>query len=189
MTQTRLHVPRTTRLARLAAAWARSPKPEHIPAPVANQESVWDYPRPPAIEQVSKRVQVIVGEVCIADSRQCLRVLETASPPTVYFPPQDVEQSRLQPEPGSSSCEWKGVATYLAVVTSQTVIHRAAWCYANPFDEYAALTGYISFYPGRVTRCVYGDETARPQPGGFYGGWVTSNLVGPFKGEPGSEGW
>jgi uncharacterized protein (DUF427 family) len=150
---------------------------------------VWDYPRPPAVEEVDVRVQVLVGDAVVADSTHCLRVLETGSPPTVYVPPRDVAQDLLLPEAGTSFCEWKGEATYFGVRSTRGVSHHAAWCYANPFDEYAVLAGCVSFYPGRVDRCTYGGETVKAQAGGFYGGWITSNLAGPFKGQPGTESW
>lgn len=182
-------IPKTPRLDRLASVWARSPKPRRQPLSEPNHESVWDYPRPPAVELVSVRVQVFVADRCVADSRRCLRVLETASPPSVYFHPEDVDRNCLQPEQGGSFCEWKGHALYYTVTHGKEVCERAAWSYLDPYAEYSMLGGYLSFYPGRVSRCLYDGEVVRPQPGQFYGGWLTSNLAGPFKGEPGSGGW
>lgn len=186
----RLDIPITPRLQQLAAEWerARAARPAIASAP-PGFESVWDYPRPPAVEEVAVRARVLLGEACVADSERCLRVLETASPPTIYFPPDDVEQRLLQADEGSSFCEWKGRARYFSVTDGERISRRAAWCYPEPLPEYRVLRGYVSFYPGRVTACWYGDQKVSPQPGSFYGGWVTPNLVGPFKGEPGSEAW
>ncbi|MEM6991409.1 MAG: DUF427 domain-containing protein [Myxococcota bacterium] len=163
--------------------------PDAVVTPGPGQESVWDYPRPPAVERVEVRVEVFVGDDRIADSVRCLRVLETAGPPTVYFPPGDVRTDALRSAAGGSICEWKGAASYFRLADAVGAGAPVGWRYERPFPEYAVLAGYVSFYPGRVTRCVYGGDAVRPQPGRFYGGWITPNLVGPFKGEPGSEGW
>lgn len=189
MTARRLDIPRTPRTARLASAWRRSAKPATVDQAGPGQESVWSYPRPPAVETVPVRVQVFLGPHVVGDSRAALRVLETASPPTVYLPPDDVDRAALVPERTSSVCEWKGTARYLSVRAGDLMSRNAAWYYPDPHQEYAVLADYLSFYPARMTRCLYGGERVTAQPGSFYGGWVTSNLVGPFKGEPGSEGW
>jgi uncharacterized protein (DUF427 family) len=189
MTVHRLDIPLTPRTARLARAWRRTSKPATVESPGPGQESVWDYPRPPAVETVPVRVQVFLGSHVVADSRAAVRVLETASPPTVYLPPADVDRATLLPERTTSVCEWKGTARYLTVRAGGLLARNAAWYYPDPCEEYALLADYLSFYPGRMTRCLYGGEEVTAQAGSFYGGWVTSNLVGPFKGEPGSEGW
>lgn len=185
----RIDIPLTPRLARIAEGWQQSGarRPPVEPAPPGT-ESVWDYPRPPAVEEVEVRVRVMLGDTCVADSERCLRVLETASPPTVYIPPGDVDRSLLHPDEGASLCEWKGRAQYLRVEAGDRVSRQAGWCYPEPFEEYAVLAGYLSFYPARVD-CFWGDHRVEPQPGRFYGGWVIPGLAGPFKGVPGSEGW
>jgi uncharacterized protein (DUF427 family) len=163
-------------------------RPAFAVAPRAGQESVWDYPRPPAIVGDERLVEVRLGGELIARSARALRVLETASPPTFYLPPEDVAMARLEPAAGNSFCEWKGQARYFDVRAAGRIAARAAWCYPEPFSEFAAIAGYISFYPGRVD-CWVGGEQVQPQTGGFYGGWVTDEIVGPFKGEPGTGGW
>lgn len=185
----RFEIPMTPRLQRYADAWARSPKPAQIEPTLPGQESVWDYPRPPAVEEVDVRVQVFAGDRLIADAARCLRVLETASPPTIYLAREDVTMSALTLEQGSTFCEWKGAASYYLVPTPDGPRSRAAWSYEAPLAEYDMLRGQISFSPAQVTRCIYDGEVVRAQPGGFYGGWITDAIVGPFKGGPGSSGW
>jgi uncharacterized protein (DUF427 family) len=163
-------------------------RPPFAVPPKADQESVWDYPRPPRIVADNREVVVRLGPVLIARSDRAVRVLETGSPPTFYVPPEDVEISRLESAPGTSRCEWKGEARYWTVVAGHRHLDQAAWSYPNPFPEFESLAGYFSFYPGRLD-CSVGGVRVRPQPGRFYGGWVTPEIVGPFKGEPGSEGW
>jgi uncharacterized protein (DUF427 family) len=186
----RLTIPLTPRLERLAAAWKRNDsRPDRVTPPPPGSESVWDYPRPPAVEEVDVRACVLLGDRCVAESERCLRVLERARPPTLYFPPADVDQALLRPEHGSSFCEWKGRATYFSIVAGDRRSRQAAWSYPEPLLEYQVLAGYLAFYPARVTACWVGEHPVTPQPGHFYGGWVTPDLCGPFKGEPGSEGW
>lgn len=163
-------------------------RPPFAVPPAPGQESVWDYPRPPRCEPDARPVEVRADGTPVAATRRALRVLETASPPTFYLPPDDIRPERLVPAPGRSLCEWKGEARYLDLVLPDRRIARAAWCYPDPFPEFAALRGFVSFYPALVECRVAGERVA-PQPGRFYGGWVTPELVGPFKGEPGSEGW
>jgi len=150
-------------------------------------ESVWDYPRPPRLSTDSRHVIVKTGEQVLADSCRALRVLETASPPTFYLPADDVNVEFLAPAAGRSICEWKGAAQYWSLngASSQDVI---ASSYARPSVDYAALAGHFSFYPARVA-CFIDGERVRPQPGIFYGGWVTDEISGPFKGELGTEHW
>ncbi len=152
------------------------------------QESVWDYPRPPALVPDDRLVEVRVGRQLIAKTRRAIRILETASPPTFYLPREDVAMEHLEAAPGGSFCEWKGKASYFDVVPAGAQGRQAAWSYPEPFEEMSAIAGYISFYPGRV-ECYVDDERVRPQAGGFYGGWLTAEIVGPCKGEPGTGGW
>jgi uncharacterized protein (DUF427 family) len=160
------------------------------PEPTApGEESVWDYPRPPALEPVAERVRVVFEGTPLADSTRALRVLETSHPPVYYLPRDDVDMERLRPAPGSSYCEWKGDARYFDVVGKERVAERVAWSYESPVARFAPLAGYIAFYAGPMDACFVGDEVATPQPGGFYGGWVTSRIKGPIKGTPGSWGW
>lgn len=177
------------RLRREAARWRGAPRPHRIEPAGPGQESVWDYPRPPRLERDARRVRVEFAGHTVADTTQALRVLETASPPTFYLPPADVDASRLRPLQATSHCEWKGTARYASLAVGDRVSERAAWSYPEPFETYAALRGCWAFFAGRVDACWVGGERVVPQPGGFYGGWITPEIVGPFKGEPGSEGW
>ncbi len=161
--------------------------PERI-APGPGQESVWDYPRPPRVEAVPERLRVVVDGEVLADTSRGLRVLETAGAPVYYFPPEDVRLERLTETGRSTVCEWKGVATYHAYAGVRR-IDDVAWSYERPQPGFEAIRGFVAFYAGRVDEAWVGEERASPQPGGFYGGWVTSRIVGPIKGEPGSFGW
>ncbi|MGE4653001.1 MAG: Stf0 family sulfotransferase [Myxococcota bacterium] len=163
-------------------------RPAFAEEPGPGRESVWDYPRPPRIERDTRRVEVRVGEVVLADSVRALRVLETAGPPTFYLPAEDVRVDRLLRAAGRSECEWKGSADYWSLAAAAGTDGRVAWSYPVPRPGFEALAGHFAFYPGRM-ECRLGDERVRPQPGGFYGGWVTSEIAGPFKGEAGSEDW
>lgn len=158
--------------------------------PDPDQESVWDYPRPPRLERVERRLRVVHGGELIAETEEGWRVLETSHPPNYYFPPEDVSDEYLerQPERGTL-CEWKGRAHYYDLVVDGERIERAAWGYDDPTDRFEALTGAIAFYAHEIDEAWVGDERAEPQPGEFYGGWVTSDVVGPFKGEPGTRHW
>jgi uncharacterized protein (DUF427 family) len=158
--------------------------------PGPGQESVWDYPRPPRVERVPERLRVVIGGETIADTTRGLRVLETAGAPVYYFPPDDVRLDRLHPSARKTVCEWKGEAGYRSYEAPDgRRIDAVAWSYDTPNPGYEAIAGYLAFYAGRVDEAWVGDERATPQPGGFYGGWVTSKIVGPIKGEPGSFGW
>ena len=157
--------------------------------PAAGQESVWDYPRPPRLEATGKRIRVAFGERTIADTTQAYRVLETSHPPVYYLPPGDIASGVLVPTAGSSVCEWKGAAVYFDVVVDGQTAERAAWSYQSPADGFAPIAGYVAFYAGPMDACWVDGERATPQPGGFYGGWITADVVGPFKGELGSGGW
>jgi len=152
------------------------------------QESVWDYPRPPLVEPVARRVSVLLGGLKLADTQRALAVLETASAPGVYIPREDIRMSRLRSTSARRLCGWKGEAEYFDVLGAHDVISRAAWSYANPLPGFDQIAGHISFYPGKV-ECYVEAERVRPQPGGFYGGWVTSDIAGPVKGGSGTAGW
>lgn len=153
-------------------------------------ENVWDYPRPPALVPCERRVRVELGGVVVADSTRALRILETSHPPTIYVPPQDVLPGALRPVPRRTSfCEWKGVARYLDVLGGDAVAEAAAWTYPDPVAAYAALRDHIAFYPSRMDRCRLDDEVVQAQEGDFYGGWVTADLRGPFKGAAGTRHW
>lgn len=155
----------------------------------SGQESVWAYPRPPALEPVSERIRIVFADTLIADSGKALRILETSHPPVYYLPPEDIRLDLLNEAPGSSYCEFKGVASYIGLTVGCRQLSKAGWLYSNPNAAYAALAGYMALYPGKMDECWVGDERAVAQPGDFYGGWITSNVIGPFKGDPGTEGW
>jgi uncharacterized protein (DUF427 family) len=163
-------------------------RPSFAIEPSAGQESVWDYPRPPRLVSDPREVVVSAFGVEIARTRGAVRVLETSHPPTFYLPRRDVRMAHLLPAGGGSRCEWKGEASYFDVVVGEHRIARPAWSYERPFDEALPIGGHLAFYAEHLDATVAG-ERVRPQPGGFYGGWITSELVGPFKGGPGSGGW
>ena len=163
------------------------PPPRIEPGP--GQESVWDYPRPPRVEPVPERTRVVVDGVTIAESTRALRVLETAGAPVYYLPPDDVRLDLLAPSPHSTFCEWKGDASYRSYESGDRRIPNVAWTYEQPLPGYEAIRGYLAFYAQLVDEAWVGDERATPQPGRYYGGWVTARVVGPFKGEPGTAGW
>ncbi|MGI8596806.1 MAG: DUF427 domain-containing protein [Thermoleophilaceae bacterium] len=152
-------------------------------------ERVWDYPRPPALVPCERRVRIELGGATIADSTRALRVLETSHPPTVYVPREDVAAGVLRPAGGRSLCEWKGAATYWDAASGDRREQRAAWSYPDPVPRYAALRDHLCFYPSRMDACWLDDERVAAQAGDFYGGWITADLVGPFKGGPGTLGW
>jgi uncharacterized protein (DUF427 family) len=160
------------------------------PDPVGpGQESVWDYPRPPRIEPTAEHVEIRLGGVVIADTRTAYRVLETAGPPTYYLARDAFRDVTVTRAPGRSVCEWKGLATYWTLAAGGTVAETAAWSYEDPTPAFRVLRGFLAVYPARVDECRVDGEAVRPQPGGFYGGWITRRIVGPFKGGPGSQGW
>lgn len=184
-----IEIPLTARLQREAERWKSAPRPDNIVAPGPGQRSVWDFPRPPAVERVCERVTVEFAGRCIADTRRCLRVCETASPPTYYIPMDDVAMQYLREGTGASLCEWKGMSRCYDIAVLGAVSLQAAWTYPSVQHEYAVLANHMGFYASRVDRCTVGNEIARPQPGGFYAGWITSDLTGPWKGEIGTGGW
>jgi uncharacterized protein (DUF427 family) len=153
-------------------------------------EDVWQYPRPPALVPCARRVRIILGGVTIADSTAALRVLETSHPPTIYVPPGDIADGVLRPSSRRQTlCEWKGRATYLDLAAGDRLEAAAAWTYRDPVRAYAALKDHVAVYPGRMDACFLDDERVQSQEGDFYGGWVTAELRGPFKGGAGTWGW
>jgi uncharacterized protein (DUF427 family) len=154
-------------------------------------ESVWDYPRPPRLERTDTPIEVVLGGAAIARSERAFRVLETSHPPVYYVPPGDIVPGALERVPGQGSwCEWKGAATYLDVIGGDgRRVPRAAWTYLDPAPGFEEIRGAVAFYPALMDVCTVAGERVEPQPGGFYGGWVTSDLIGPFKGAPGTLGW
>ena len=183
--------------AEAAAAWRKlqimksrpeiaDQRPPFAIEPGPAQESVWDYPRPPAIQWDARPIEVRDGGALIAATAGGYKVMETASPPTFYLPPEDVRAELLTPIAGSSICEWKGRAGYFALARDPS--EPIAWAYSRPRPRFAKIRNYFAFYPGRIA-CFVDGERVEPQPGRFYGGWITSDVVGPFKGEPGTESW
>ncbi len=152
-------------------------------------ESVWDYPRPPRVERVAERIRVVVDGVTVADSVHAYRVLETSHPPVYYVPLADVRMDLLVPGRGHTVCEWKGQADYHTLVLGNRRIEDVAWSYPQPLPGFEAIKDHLAFYPGRVDEAWVGDERATAQAGGFYGGWITSRVRGPFKGDPDTLGW
>lgn len=179
------------RLAHATSLWqhvGRERPPFALPTQ-AGQESVWDYPRPPRLVADGREVVVMAGPLEIARSRRALRLLETASPPGFYLPADDVRTDRLVPAGGTSHCEWKGEAAYWSVpLLGGGMLDGVAWSYAHPLAPYDALAGHFGFYPQHLECSVEGVRV-QPQPGTFYAGWITPEVVGPFKGGPGSGGW
>jgi uncharacterized protein (DUF427 family) len=156
--------------------------------PGPGQESVWDYPRPPRLETVPARVTIEFAGELVVDTTDSVRVLETSHPP-VYYVPRSAVRAELVLARGVSWCEFKGEARYLDLRVDERVAPAAAWTYPQPAAGYESLRDRIAVYPGRMDRCTVGGETVTPQEGDFYGGWITSRVVGPFKGGPGSLRW
>ena len=160
------------------------------PDPVGpGQESVWDYPRPPALEPVTRRLRVVLGGAVIADTTRGWRVLETSHPPNYYLPLDDVVTGAVERTKGASFCEFKGRAHYFTVTGGGVVADEAAWGYDEPSEAFAPLRDHVAFYASKMDACFVDDEQVTAQPGGFYGGWITADVTGPFKGIPGSLGW
>ncbi len=170
-------------------AWRKSAPEIRRIEPGPGQESVWDYPLPPRVEPTAKRIRVVFNGETIADTCRALRVLETSHPPTYYLPPEDVRQEFLTPTSRRTLCEYKGTASYWTVRVGHKMADNAVWAYLNPTSEFKAIAGYFAFYPDRMDACYVDDERVTPQPGSYYGGWITSDIVGPFKGGDGSAGW
>lgn len=157
--------------------------------PEQKRESVWDYPRPPRLEPTPRRIRVIFAGTTIADSSRALRLLETSHPPTYYIPPEDVRMDLLERTDHRSFCEFKGMAVYFSLAAGGRQSVNCAWAYPEPVSAYGALLDHLAFFAGLVDECWVDDERAAAQPGGFYGGWITSDLEGPFKGAAGTAGW
>lgn len=157
--------------------------------PGPGQESVWDYPRPPALERTDSLLRVEFGGVVIAETRNGHRVLETSQAPAYYFPPDDVAMEHLAASNHRTFCEWKGQAHYYTITAGGRTSSDAAWAYARPTERFRTITGHLAFYPQRVDVCSVDGDVVQANEGGFYGGWITSKIVGPFKGGAGSAGW
>ncbi len=163
-------------------------KPKPTP-PGPGQESVWDYPRPPRMEAVDAEVEIFFAGLSIAYTDAPLRVLETSHPPVYYVPPDAIDEGVLEPTDTTSFCEYKGRARYFDLVVGDQRSKDAAWAYDEPLPGYEQLAGYVAFFPARVETALLDGEAVQPQPGNFYGGWITTAVVGPFKGLPGTSGW
>jgi uncharacterized protein (DUF427 family) len=157
--------------------------------PNPGQESVWDYPRPPRAELTTKHVRVIFNGETIADSNRAIRVLETSHPPVYYIPTQDVRIEYLSATSRHTFCEFKGSASYWTLTVGDRRLENAAWSYPTPSSGFEVIKNYIAFYPGKMDACYIDDEQVQAQEGDFYGGWITSDIVGPFKGGAGTWGW
>ena len=157
--------------------------------PGPGQESVWDYPRPPALERTDARVVVEHAGVVVADTTGAWRVLETSQPPAYYLPPGDVRLDLLDATTSATFCEWKGQASYRSIRVDDRVALDAAWLYERPTERFVPITGHLAFYAQRVDRCTVDGEVVQGNEGSFYGGWITSKVVGPFKGGAGTAGW
>ncbi|MCC6496382.1 MAG: DUF427 domain-containing protein [Propionibacteriaceae bacterium] len=161
-----------------------------VPDPVAaGVESVWDYPRPPALRRCRLPIELVLGGEVICGTAESWQVLETSHPPTYYLPRSAFREGVLVPGAGSSVCEWKGAARYVDLVAGGRRAQRAGWYYPNPSPGFEAIAGHLAVYAGLMDACYVAGELVTPQPGGFYGGWITSAVAGPFKGVPGSAGW
>lgn len=157
--------------------------------PNPNQESVWDYPRPPRVEPTAKRVRIVFHDIVIVDTTRALRVLETSHPPSYYLPQTDILMHYLQPTSRRTVCEFKGAASYWTLQIGERTVLNAAWSYRDPLPAYQAIQNHLAFYPSLMDACYVDEERVIAQSGDFYGGWITSDIVGPFKGGPGTWGW
>ncbi|MEJ2603592.1 MAG: DUF427 domain-containing protein [Gammaproteobacteria bacterium] len=164
-------------------------RPPGAPAPGPGQESVWDYPRPPAIVPCPRRVRVEFAGETVADTRHAVKVCETASPPTYYVPPGDVREDLLVPVGRRTLCEWKGQARYWSLRVGDRVAEAAVWAYPEAWGPFDRIAGWYAFMPAAMDACWVGDDRVRAQAGGFYGGWITPDVLGPFKGEAGTGHW
>ena len=157
--------------------------------PGPGQESVWDYPRPPRLEKFDGHIRIIFNDQDIAESVRAFRILETSHPPTFYIPERDFRPGVLEKVPGTTCCEWKGSAHYYDIVVGEKSAVKAAWGYATPNQRFASIKHHVSVYPGLMDSCFVNEEKVQAQEGDFYGGWITSMIVGPFKGGKGTGGW
>jgi uncharacterized protein (DUF427 family) len=162
---------------------------QNLPKPRPGQESVWDYPRPPRLEPTNKPIQVFFNGELLADTHSAFRVLETSHPPVYYIPPEDIKMEHLTHTEGGSWCEWKGQAAYYDVAIKGKIANRVAWIYPRPTPSFKAIKDYVAFYAWTMDLCLVDGELVRSQPGNFYGGWITDDIVGPFKGGVGTSGW
>jgi uncharacterized protein (DUF427 family) len=162
------------------------PKPDPV---ATGQESVWRYPRPAIAEASDRRIRIVHAGIVVADTRAAVRIIETSHPPSWYIPPMAIGPGLLRPSSRRSFCEWKGEARYWHFDVGGHTFRDVGWSYANPTPAFAILRDYLAFYAAPFDSCTVDGEQVRPQPGGFYGGWITSDLAGPFKGVPGSMGW
>lgn len=158
-------------------------------SPGPGQESVWDYPRPPRLEATTKHLKIIFNGEVIAETTRAYRVLETSHPPVYYIPQEDIRMEFLAPTRQRSFCEFKGEAVYWDITVGQSKSHNAAWSYPRPTRGFESIAGHLAFYASRVDSCLVDGEEVQAQAGDFYGGWITSDVVGPFKGAPGTRGW
>jgi len=161
----------------------------HRIEPKPGQESVWDYPRPPRLEPFKGHIVIVFNGEKLANTYSAYRVLETSHPPSYYLPLSDIRREFLVPSPRSSYCEWKGQAVYWTVKVKGRDAAEVGWSYPDPSPGFEPIRDYLAFYAAPMDACLVNGEKARPQPGNFYGGWLTANIVGPFKGEPGTSGW
>ena len=161
----------------------------HRIEPGPGQESVWDYPRPPRLEDSNKHIQVVFNGVVIADTHRAKRVLETSHPPVYYIPPEDVKMEYFTPTSRTTFCEFKGAASYYTITVGDRTIPNSAWYYRQPSRGYEAMANYIAIYPSQMDACYVNGEKVQAQQGDFYGGWITKDIVGPFKGGTGTFGW
>ena len=173
----------------ICPGWTKVVKDMKPPQLAPGQEWVWAYPRPPRLERSQRIVRIEFGGREIARSSRTWRVLETSHPPVFYIPYDDVASDVLRPAAGGSFCEWKGRASYYDLVAADRTSELAAWTYLKPHRDYAPIANAVAFYPARVDAAYVDDERVQAQPGDFYGGWITREIVGPFKGPPGTEGW
>ena len=165
------------------------PTPRRI-EPGPGQESVWDYPRPPRVEGCGRRLRVVFNGCVVAETTRALRVLETSQPPTYYFPPEDVRLATFFTLTRHTTfCEWKGVARHYTIAVAGRTAENAAWFYPAPAPGYETIADHVAFYPARVDACYVDGERVQAQQGDFYGGWITRDVSGPFKGGPGTQGW
>lgn len=171
--------------------WRNFPRerPDDIQVPELGQESVWDYPRPPRLESVERSILVEFNGVIIAKTRKAIRVIETAGPPVYYIPQEGIRMEYLEQSQRTALCEWKGVSQYWSVSVGSRVSRNAGWSYPNPWEGYENIVDHIAFNASKMDACYVDDDKVIPQPGNYYGGWITPEIIGPFKGEPGTERW
>lgn len=163
-------------------------RPEPIP-PQPGQESVWDYPRPAVLEDTDKQIEIVFNDIVIVKSDRVKRVIETSHPPSYYIPAEDIKLEYFSQTPHRTFCEWKGWASYYQIRVNDKQVNNAAWRFSQPSPNFSAIADHYSFYPSLMDACYVNGELVTPQPGNFYGGWITSDVVGPFKGEPGTMFW